>query len=298
MKKISLFLQLGLLSTMFFTGCVKDRNVGPDFSSTQPVLELRTPVSNIAGMANFARAVIAAQPDTLKFYVNLASANTLDRDVNVTIGVDDSKINDYNSDPNNTLQYERLPDSTYSLLSTGATIVAGQRIDSFNIVFFKDKIDPASNYMLPVVITDGDGILLSGNQDVIWFHAIGNCLAGNYHATGTRTLYNGAVSGGDIFLVVDLDQSQPLLPNDPETILTDYADLGSSGWQYVITVDCVTNTITDVGPNDVMAAGITPGSFKLTSATYDVATHTIHIVSQYTNTSGNDRVIDETFTKQ
>ena len=69
MKKVSLFLQLSLLSAVFFASCVKDRNVGTDFSQIQPVLELRTPVSNIAGLAYFPRATIGNLADTVQFYV-------------------------------------------------------------------------------------------------------------------------------------------------------------------------------------------------------------------------------------
>lgn len=180
MKKISFLLSAILLTCMCVTSCVKDRNVGPDFSSTDPVLELRTPISNIAGLANLSKAVIGILSDTVQFYANLASAYTMDHDINVTIGVDAARIDTYNGDSANALKYELLPDSAYSIIKTAGTIVKGQRIDSFQVAFFKDKIDPTINYMLPIAITDGSGILLSQNQSVIWFHAIGNPIAGAY----------------------------------------------------------------------------------------------------------------------
>ena len=144
MKKISFFLSAIVITGMFFTSCVKDRNVGPDFSSTDPVLELRTPISNIAGLANLARAVVGNLPDTVQFYVNLASAYPLDHDINVTIAVDPSLGDTYNADANNAVKYVAMPDSDYNLLKTAGTIAKGQRIDSFQIVFYKDKIDPDS----------------------------------------------------------------------------------------------------------------------------------------------------------
>jgi hypothetical protein len=216
MKKISLFLQFGLLSLVFFAGCVKDRNVGPDFSSTQPVLELRTPVKNIAGLAYFGGAVIGNLPDTTQFYVNLASEFTLDHDVNVTIGVDASKIDEYNGDANNTVKYELLPDSVFNLFKTSGTIVKGQRIDSFQIAFYKDKIDPTRNYMLPVVITDGDGILLSANQSIIWFHAIGNPLAGAYLWNYTRWPFPDSTTGPPDTKLEGLETV--FAPDDPTTV--------------------------------------------------------------------------------
>src|SRR5690242_5823158 len=126
MKKISFFLSAIIIATLCFTSCVKDRNVGPDFSSTDPVLELRTPISNIAGLANLGRAVIGNLPDTQQFYINLASAYPLDHDLNVTIGVDASKIDTYNADAANSVKYVLLPDSDYTILKTAGTIVKGQ----------------------------------------------------------------------------------------------------------------------------------------------------------------------------
>ena len=216
MKKISLFLQLSLLSAVFFASCVKDRNVGTDFSNTQPVLELRTPVTNIAGLAYFGNAVIGNLSDTVQFYVNLASEFTLNRDVNVTIAVDPSKIDAYNADPNNAVKYEALPDSCYKLFKTSATIVNGQRIDSFQIAFFKDRISFEHNYMLPVTITDGDGILISSNQGTIWFHSIANPLAGAYLWDFTRWPYPDSTTGDpDIFFT---GASTLFAPDDATTI--------------------------------------------------------------------------------
>lgn len=186
MKKISFLFSAILVTSIFFTACVKDRNVGTDFSTTQPVLELRSPVSNVAGLANFGKAVIGNLADTFKFYVNLASDNTLSSDVGVTLSIDASKIETYNGDPANTVKYELLPDSVFSFPKTTGNILAGQRIDSFLIIFDKAKIDPATNYMLPIIITDGSGTLISQNQSIIWFHAIGNPLAGNYYQSFYR----------------------------------------------------------------------------------------------------------------
>jgi hypothetical protein len=217
MKKISFFISAIILSGILFTSCVKDRNVGPDFSSTDPVLELRTPIADIAGLAYFGRAVIGNLPDVQQFYVNLASANTLDHDINVTIGVDPSLIDTYNADDNNAVKYELLPDSDYTISKTALTIVKGQRIDSVQITFFKDKIDPTHNYMLPVTITDGDGILISGNQGTIWFHAIGNPVAGAYNWEWIRWNASDTTGVPDY----DLDYSPAAFsPRDPTTIET------------------------------------------------------------------------------
>jgi hypothetical protein len=245
---------------MFFAACVKDRNVGPDFSNPGATLELRTPVTNIAGLAYFGNAVIGNLADTVQFYVNLASNNTLNQDINVTIGVDAARLDAYNADVNNINKYQILPDSTYTILKTSGTIQAGQRIDSFQIAFFKDKIDPVTNYMLPVAITDGDGILLSSNQSVIWFHAIGNPLAGPWLWDFTRwPCIDSTACAPDIYFT---GEPTSFSPDDATTIEV------ASGYfiqpRYVLTFDnnggVLTNFQVSLNPDDVEAmalAGVT-----------------------------------------
>jgi hypothetical protein len=73
-----------------------------------------------------------------------------------------------------------MPDSLYHFISTTATIKAGERIAPMQIVFYPSKIDPTKSYILPVVITDAEGKTISGNFGTIYFHVIGNPIAGSY----------------------------------------------------------------------------------------------------------------------
>ena len=304
MKKISSLAQVALVLVVVLSFSVKNRNdLYTDFSNLQPFLELRTPVNNIAGLAFFPQAALtgSGDNDTARFYVNLASNNVLDRDLNVSLGVSTSALDSYNADPENTVKYELMPDDLYIWDVRNVTIKAGERIAEVLVVFHSSSFDKSKNYMLPVSILDGDGISVSANQGIIWYHAIGNCFAGTYTTSGTRTGYSGGRADGIIAFEVDLADYSPktFLPVDPENVVVDYGDLGGSGWQYVISVDCATNEVTDVQPNDAMASGIKANSFKLLQpVTYDAATKTLHIVSGYTNSSGNDRDIDETFVKE
>jgi hypothetical protein len=307
MKKISFLFSAILFTSIFFTACVKDRNTGPDFSSTAPVLELRTPISNIAGLANFSRAELSNFSTGIsQFYVNLASANTFDHDVNVTIGVDPTLIDTYNADDNNTVKYVLMPDSVYTLSKTAGTIVKGQRIDSFQITFYKDKIDPAQNYMLPVTITDGDGVLISGNQATIWYHAIGNPYAGAYSDVG----YFYHPSGPR-----DIAPNTKVMSAVSSSILqVDLGDLGGSGYIAWLTVDPVTNEVTILNYdsenyygdpnfliqwNSLAPTGYSPawsGSDQCNN-TYDPATKTFYLRYGYLG-SGGYRVSEEILTKQ
>jgi hypothetical protein len=312
MKKISFFLSSLIITGMLFTSCVKDRNVGPDFSSTDPVLELRTPISNIAGLANFGRAVIGNLPDTEQFYVNLASAYSLDHDISVTIAVDASQIDTYNADDANVLKYELLPDSDYAILKTAGTIVKGQRVDSFQVAFFKDKIDGTKNYMLPVSITDGSGVLISGNQSTIWFHAIGNPLAGNWYQSFYRwndvpdttgppnsTVFEDELTGINPINATTLDL--------PESYTETFAGVGVS-----LSFRNNGGVLSDFDAffDDVQEKAMTAALFTIVTApklvSYqvvgDASTHyagtTVRIYLEVINSSGGNRKVVDEFVKQ
>ena len=88
------------------------------------------------------------------------------------------------------VQFDAQPDSTFSLPVTTMTIKAGFRIAQFMVIYYPAKIDPTKSYMLPITLTDASGITISGNLATIYFHIIGNLLAGSYSQEWIR--YNTA----------------------------------------------------------------------------------------------------------
>lgn len=124
-------------------------------------------------------------------------------------------------------------------------------------------------------------------------------LVGSYATTGTRILYIGNRADSIITAEINLSDSSPKTMSalNDTTLACDYADLGSSGWQYIITYDKVKKQII-LTPNDVMASGIKLGSFITYSATFNRATRTFNFVTGYTNSSNNDRTVYETLVKQ
>ena len=294
MKKIlAVVFGFGFLS---MAGCLKD-TPNNDFSTIGTIIEI--PYSGLEYFASDALN-FTADTITLDFVVNVASVYPLNSDVTVTLGIDDAKRTAYNA--TSAVQYEAMPAAAYSFPVTTAVIKAGTRQATFSITFYKSEVDASKNLMLPISLTDAQGNTISGNFGTKYYHAIGNCVAGSYSASGTRTGFVGTVEGGVVAYVVpieDYDPDKVLAPLDPVTVVANYADLGVSGWQYVIVFDCGTNTIVSVGPNDAMAAGITANSFKVYQPpTYDAATSTFHFLTGYTNTAGNQRQIDETFVKK
>ena len=159
--------------------------------------------------------------------------------------------------------------------------------------------------MLPVTITDGDGILISGNQGTIWFHAIGNPYAGTYsdvgyfyHPTGPRDIPPG-------FKTISAVSS---------TILqVDLGDLGAAGYIAWFTIDPATNAVTFMDPpgyynatddfliqwEDLATAGYTPqwSESSKCNNTYDPATKTLYLRYGYSGVGGF-RVSEEILTKK
>lgn len=177
------------VSLLGLGSCVKDRNdLATDFSNLQPLVEIRDNISGIgndAGLSNFGKATLNFGDDTTdlhiqSFYVNLASVYPLNHDLKVTVGVDQSALDAYNADPNNGTKFEMMPDSIYTLLQTQVTIPAGERVALVSVQFTPSKIDPSKSYMLPISVTDAEGTNISGNFGTIYYHLIGNPIAGSY----------------------------------------------------------------------------------------------------------------------
>jgi hypothetical protein len=299
--------------------CVKNRNdLATDFGSIQPIVEIRDNISglgNDAGLSNFGKASLSFpatdDADTASFYVNLASVNVMGKDINVTVAVDQAAIDAYNSDPANTVDFVPMPDSLFSIPQTQVTIPAGLRVALVQVIFHPSKFDASKSYMLPISITDASGLAISGNFGTIYYHSIGNPSAGVYDyveaSPPIRYSYVGVVTyqypgpypepGGG---TVDLRPYYPKIasPTDPTTISISYANGFAN---MLITQDPTTHAITNITLDDAGLASVS--NFFVYFSSYDDATKTFHIISHYNNVntppnSGNDRIIDETFTKQ
>jgi len=196
MKKISI---IASALSICFAGCLKD-TPPTDFGTLKPIVELfyyDAGQTAHGGLENFSKDAIltagASGMITVNFNANLASVDPLTQDLTVTLGVDDAKRTAYNSA--NTNQYVALPSTAYTFTTKTATIKAGSRLANFSISFDPSKIDPSQNLMLPISITDAQGQAISGNFGTIYFHMIGNPLAGVYtslfnrwnNGTGTGT---------------------------------------------------------------------------------------------------------------
>ncbi|WP_299289616.1 DUF1735 domain-containing protein [uncultured Mucilaginibacter sp.] len=172
MKKIIFALAI-LTATL--TSCLKDKpNV--DFSNLGVNVDLVE-----SGLTYFPADAITSTADTITktFTVNISSPNTLSTDEVVTIGVDNSIITSYNA-TNTSVTYNAIPAAAFKLPTTSLTIKAGQRVGTFSVTIYKNQLDPALSYMLPIKIVSVSTGTISGNFGVHYYHIIGNDFAGSY----------------------------------------------------------------------------------------------------------------------
>jgi len=301
--KFKLFFAVSCM-LIFVASCVKEREGFTDLTQTSDLVIL-----NGAGTGNFKASnvlVNTSSPDTVKKTVLavLASNNSNNGSVTVTLGIDNSAIAAYNTA--NGTNFQAFPTNAYKLVSSTVTIPGGlEHTGATTLWIFQNKLDPAISYLLPIAITDGGGKGLSSNQNIIYYNIIGNPLAGNYVTVGTRYNYTGSIGyscGAPIPGGASLAISpSPKLasPVDSKVIAIDYANLGGSGYQYLISIDPANPNNAIVTSNSTLAAALI---VNYCVHTYNPATKEFHILSWYNNgaggSGGSDRIIDEVFTKQ
>ena len=203
-----------LLPMMLLQSCLKSKNSLTNFTdeSTQPVVEIPE-----GGLGTFASQALNVSgltgADTIWFHINLASTDFLNKDVTVKFGYDANALTTYNS--SHSIQYTKFPDSIFKFPVTQVTIKAGTRAVAVPLIVYPDKIDPTQNYMFPVTITDAQGTTISGNFGTVWFHLIGNPLAGTYNWDFTRWP-NPQKSGSPDIQWTDVTVLSPVSPTQLE----------------------------------------------------------------------------------
>ena len=197
MKKItiikSLVTAILLSNVLLLTSCIKNRNDGAvDFSQLAPIVQILE-----GGLQKFGSQALVFPStdlsDDVFFHVNYAATTVAQVDIVVNLAVDDAALAAYNAEhPSAT--YVKMPAALYEFTQTRVTVKAGQSYsDAIKFTVHPSLADPTISYMLCISITDAQGIKISGNFGTIYFHIIGNPLAGNYDMTGTRYNYNGSV---------------------------------------------------------------------------------------------------------
>lgn len=314
--KIKLNRWMGFITATFvllatLNSCVKDRNPSAtDFSHLQDHLDIVN-----SGLTNFGTASVGfnnGDTTTETLIVNLASVNLPSSPVSVTLGVDSSKIAIYNAA--NGTSYVPLPSNSYSIGSTSLTIPAGQQYAQTTVKFYNTHLDPSVSYMLPISITGGSGKLLTGNLNTMYYHIIGNPLAGIYlqdfsrwnGTTDTTTAPNSTVFTGQSVVVSPISGNSLLLP---ESYIQTFVG-ATAGATLSFTNNSGTLSDFAVSLDDGTKAGLTAGGFSVVTPPTlvafklvgDQSTHyagtTIRIFTVLKNSTPAIRTLIDQFVKQ
>ncbi|MDR3694124.1 DUF1735 domain-containing protein [Mucilaginibacter sp.] len=188
MKKTIFILVLAAFS-LSLSSCLKDKP-NTDFSGIGTVIEL--PYS---GLQYFSLDAITDAQDTIvrKFGINIASAKPLSTATTYTLVNSQALLTAYNT-AHTAIDYQAMPAGSYVLSKTSGTIPAGGRLDSVTVTIYKNMLDPAKSYMLPIALASASNGILSGNFNAHYYHFIGNDFAGTYKQDFSR--FNEADSLG------------------------------------------------------------------------------------------------------
>ena len=201
MKKILKTFIISALVCFSLASCLKSVNTnvnGENLTSGFLQLEyvMDSAQTNInSGLQYFSGSTLLYPPsdavDTINFQVTLNGPSTLSSDLTVSLVPDWAAIADNFS--NDKITYEKMPDSLYKVITSSVTIKAGTRVAYAKMVVYPFKIDPTKSYMAPIAPTAAS-IGTSANFGHIYFHTIGNPMAGAYNWDFYR--YNGISTPG------------------------------------------------------------------------------------------------------
>lgn len=235
MIKITTFFTAAVL---LFAACVKNRgNMFTNGTSPSPLTvdfpnQLESKVLDIQ-----------TAPTTIPFYVevNSSSGKSIPA-IDVTIAKDPTAVTDAG--------YEFLPDSTYQLLNTTATVDPVTHLATFNLKLTTTKIDLSHAYALGYKITSATGgaVLTTNKNNVVIAVGVKNIYDGVYLGRGyilraTDPVLTGTFSNWELGLVTfgaysnDFDQLQ---------IWHDGTGVGIGIPR--VTIDPVTNLVTITSP--------------------------------------------------
>lgn len=232
MKKI---LSVIMILSFFLASCLKDSTLNTKGGLISSGTLIEIPYSGLEYFGQ--KAVLTAgvtDPIVIPIIINVAAANgkVFDKDVTITLAYDDAARTAYNAVTSNDVKYEALPDSGYSFPVKTGLIKAGRYLDTINVTFYPDKIDPSKNYMAAITLKDAQGVSISGNFRTVYFHTIGNPLAGNYNWDFYR--WNNATGMGALSGASFKGHITTFLPDDPTTI---EVVSGYVGLHYVLAFD-------------------------------------------------------------
>lgn len=165
--KIRYLILVCLFVAFGFSSCLKDTPY-MDVSNSASIIEFGLSPANGDFGPFMYRADTAGSPavDTA-IALDIASPQVLNKNVTITVAVDSALVAAYDSA--NAASFTPLPANLYSLTSSTITIEAGFRVGRIPVTLNFPSFPASHNYALALTITDGGGLLISGNSSTfIW----------------------------------------------------------------------------------------------------------------------------------
>jgi hypothetical protein len=221
-----------------FTSCLEgDEMNTPPLSNRPAIVEMSfVPAGGTTlntGLRYFGGQALLMSPavDTVTYSFAVTIQGAVNRDVNVTLQL--KPENALDNIANDGLEYGVMTPDMYRLVSTTATIPAGETFAEFQIEFYPPFIDFTASTILPITVTNDAEIITSSNYGMFYPHIIGNAIAGLYWWDFIRYSTPDPVGSPDGLTFYDHDAV--FSPVDPTTILvpTGYY----TGINYIITFD-------------------------------------------------------------
>jgi hypothetical protein len=151
-----------LIIVIMCSSCLKDTPY-LDVSDSPPIIEFGlSPANGDFGPYLYNGDTATAPAIDTAIALLIASPQVLTKDISVTVAVDTSQISAYNAAQGT--GFTMLPSNLYALDSLTITIKAGYRVGRLPVSLNFPAFPATYNYALPLVITNGDGLIISGNS--------------------------------------------------------------------------------------------------------------------------------------
>jgi Domain of unknown function (DUF1735) len=157
----------GILSAFLLSSCLKDTPY-LDASNTAPIIEFGISPANGYSIGLAMASDTAGSPvvDTA-IGLLIASPQVLNQAYTISVSLDTSLISGYNAANNDSLS--ALPGAYYTITDTPVAIAAQHRVGRMPITLNIPAMPAHHQYALALSITNGDGLLISGNSGTfIW----------------------------------------------------------------------------------------------------------------------------------
>jgi hypothetical protein len=290
------------------TSCLDGDDMNTPPGASKPFLEM---TNNPSGGGNVNSGLFYFTGQTLTypgtdsvgistFAVALQGVVSYSKDINVTLTTPEAALDDYYS--SDSLVYPMMPDSLFDFVNTTGVIKAGTTYAEFKVKFYPSKFDPIQNYMLPISATNDADLVMSSNFGLVYYHAIGNPIAGAYKWNYSRW-NTGSNAGAPTTTATG---SWNFLPDNATTIevQSGYGNQNGFNVRYQLSFENNGGTLSNfkvkINPDDVKN-NLTPAGIVLTQdATIimaDPVTGHYKFTYKVTNSAGGVRTLEDEYYK-